>query len=39
MQNLHNKPLLHAGIDRFWAMIPDQYIRIRAKGRKGFKKL
>src|SRR5579871_2470948 len=36
LQDLHNKPLLHAGIDRFWAMIPDQYKENGAKAQEGY---
>jgi len=36
MQSLHNGPLLHAGIDRFWAMIPDQYKECGAKAEEGY---
>lgn len=36
MQGLYNKPLLHAGIDRFWAMIPDQYKECGAKAEEGY---
>jgi chloramphenicol 3-O phosphotransferase len=36
MQKLCNKPLLHVGIDRFWAMIPDQYKEYGSKAGEGY---
>ena len=36
MQNLYSKPLLHAGVDRFWAMIPDQYKEYGVKAHEGY---
>ncbi|HLJ30995.1 MAG TPA: hypothetical protein VKU36_01030 [Candidatus Babeliales bacterium] len=36
MQKLCNKPLLHVGIDRFWAMIPDQYKEYGSKADEGY---
>ena len=36
MQKLYDKPLLHIGIDRFWAMIPDQYKEFGAKATEGY---
>ena len=36
MQTLYTKPLVHAGIDRFWAMIPDQYKECGAKAEEGY---
>jgi len=36
MQKLYDKPLLHVGIDRFWAMIPDQYKEFGTKASEGY---
>ncbi len=36
LQNIYDKPLLHAGIDRFWAMIPDQYKENGSKAHEGY---
>ena len=36
LQKLHEKPLLHMGIDRFWAMIPDEYKEFGTKAREGY---
>jgi chloramphenicol 3-O phosphotransferase len=36
MQKLYDKPLLHVGIDRFWAMIPDQYKEYGSKAHEGY---
>lgn len=36
LQKLHNKPLLHTGIDHFWKMIPDQYKEFGAKASEGY---
>src|SRR5438445_10332694 len=36
MQNLYDKPLLHTGLDRFWAMIPDQYKEYGSKAYEGY---
>jgi|SRR5579862_763484 chloramphenicol 3-O phosphotransferase len=36
MQKLHDKPLLHVGIDRFWAIIPDQYKEYGSKAHEGY---
>jgi len=36
MQRLYDKPLLHCGIDRFWAMIPDQYKEYGSKAHEGY---
>jgi chloramphenicol 3-O phosphotransferase len=36
MQKLCDKPLLHVGIDRFWAMIPDQYKEYGPKAHEGY---
>lgn len=36
LQKLHEKPLLHVGIDRFWAMIPDEYKEFGAKADEGY---
>lgn len=36
MQKLYDKPLLHVGIDRFWAMIPDQYKEFGEKAAEGY---
>lgn len=36
LQKLHEKPLLHLGIDRFWAMIPDEYKEFGSKAHEGY---
>lgn len=36
MQTLYDKPLLHTGVDRFWAMIPDQYKESGSKAEEGY---
>jgi chloramphenicol 3-O phosphotransferase len=36
MQKMYDKPLLHVGIDRFWAMIPDQYKEYGLKAHEGY---
>ena len=36
MQKLYKKPLLSLGIDRFWAMIPEQYKECGAKAHEGY---
>ena|SRR5436190_11256945 len=36
LQNLYLKPLLSLGIDRFWAMIPEQYKEFGPKAHEGY---
>ena len=36
MQKIYPQPLLHMGIDRFWAMIPDQYKEFGEKASEGY---
>ena len=36
LQNLSQKPLLSLGIDRFWAMIPEQYKELGSKAHEGY---
>lgn len=36
MQKLYQKPLLSLGIDRFWAMIPEQYKESGSKAHEGY---
>lgn len=36
LQNISDKPLLHTGVDRFWAMIPDQYKENGSKAHEGY---
>lgn len=36
MQSLYDTPLLHMGLDRFWAMVPAQYKEYGAKAHEGY---
>ena len=36
IQKRYSKPLLNLGIDRFWAMIPDQYKEYGSKAAEGY---
>lgn len=36
MQNLYDTPLLHMGLDRFWAMVPAQYKEYGSKADEGY---
>jgi len=36
MQNLYDTPLLHMGLDRFWAMVPAQYKEYGIKADEGY---
>lgn len=36
LQKLHDKPLLHTGIDRFWAMVPDHYKEFGSHAGEGY---
>ena len=36
LQNLYQKHFLSLGIDRFWAMIPDQYKELGSKAHEGY---
>jgi chloramphenicol 3-O phosphotransferase len=36
LQKLHNKPLLHTGIDHFWKMVPEQYKEFGSQAHEGY---